>query len=374
MPRVASAVSLDPTTKATLDRLVRSPSTLHGLVQRCRIVLAAAAGKTNQQIAGDLQMPEVTVSKWRRGFASQGLEGLQDAPRSGRPVKHGPEIVQRVQNRVCQQPEHYSRWSVRTLAKDLKLPRSTVHQILVASDLQPHRIRTFTFSPDPDFEAKLLDIVGLYLNPPENALVLCVDEKTGIQALDRTQPLLPLSAKKPRSWTNEYVRHGTQTLLAALEIASGQVVAHVKQRRTSVNFLRFLKDVVEAFPRRELHMVLDNLNIHKNQAAQRWLKRHPRVHFHYIPTHASWVNMVECFFSILGKQGLSQSVHTSKKQLKEFLLDYIARNNENPRPFVWTKGPEKLQRIIAATQEYQAAHPRRPRKRRRAQNTIGIFT
>ena len=370
MPRVASAVWLDPTTKATLDRLVRSPSTRHGLVQRCRIVLAAAAGQTNQQIAGDLQMPEVTVSKWRRGFASQGLEGLQDAPRSGRPVKHGPEIVQRVQNRVCQQPEHYSRWSVRTLAKDLKLPRSTVHQILVASDLQPHRIRTFTFSPDPDFEAKLLDMVGLYLNPPENALVLCVDENTGIQALDRTQPLLPLSAKKPRSWTNEYVRHGTQTLLAALEIASGQVVAHVKQRRTSVNFLRFLKDVVEAFPRRELHMVLDNLNIHKNQAAQRWLKRHPRVHFHYIPTHASWVNRVECFFSILGKQGLSQSVPSAKKQLKEFLLDYLARNNENPRPFVWTKGPEKLQRIIAATQEYQAAHPRRPRKRRRAHNTI----
>jgi len=267
MPRVAPAVSLDPTMKATLDQLVRSPSAPQGLVQRSRIVLAAAAGKTNQQIAGELQMPEVTVSKWRRCFASQGLEGLHDAPRSGRPAKHGPEIVQRVQNRACQQPEHYSRWSVRTLAQDLNLPRSTVHQILVASDLQPHRIRTFTFSPDPDFEAKLLDIVGLYLNPPEHALVLCVDEKTGIQALDRTQPLLPLSAKKPRSWTNEYVRHGTQTLLAALEIASGQVVAQVKQRRTSVNFLRFLKDVVEAFPEKDLHMVLDNLNIHKNQSA-----------------------------------------------------------------------------------------------------------
>ena len=371
MPRVAPAVSLNPITKTTLKHLVRSPSTPHGLVQRCRIVLAAAAGKTNQQIAGELQLPEVTVSKWRRGFASQGLEGLRDAPRSGRPVKHGQEVVQRVQNRACQQPEHYSRWSVRTLAKDLKLPRSTVHQILVASDLQPHRIRTFTFSPDPDFEAKLLDIVGLYLNPPENALVLCVDEKTGIQALDRTQPLLPLRAKKPRSWSNEYVRHGTQTLLAALEIASGQVVAHVKQRRTSVNFLRFLNDVVEAFPERELHLVLDNLNIHKNEAAQRWRKRHPWVHFHYTPTHASWVNLVECFFSILGKQGLSQSVHRSKRQLKEFLLDYIACNNEDPRPFVWTKGPEKLQHIIEATKEYQAAHPRKPKKRRgRAQNTI----
>jgi transposase len=370
MPRVAPAVSLNQTTKAALDQLVRSPSTPQGLVQRGRIVLAAAAGESNQQIAAALAIPEVTVGKWRRCFARQGLEGLQDAPRSGRPVKHSPEIVQRVQQRACQKPQHYSRWSVRTLAQDLGLPRSTVHQILVASKLQPHRIRTFTFSPDPDFEAKLLDIVGLYLNPPENALVLYVDEKTGIQALDRTQPLLPLSAKKPRSWTNEYVRHGTQTLLAALEIASDQVVAQVKQRRTSVNFLRFLQDVVEAFPGRELHMVLDNLNIHKNEAARRWLKRHPQAHFHYTPTHASWVNMVECFFSILGKQGLSQSVHTSKRQLKEFLLSYIAHNNQNPKPFVWTKGPEKLQRIIEATKEYQAAHPRKPRRRRRVLNTI----
>lgn len=370
MPRVAPVVLLSSAVKAALDLLVRSPSTPQGLVQRSRIVLAAAAGRTNQEIAGELRMPEVTVSKWRRGFASRGLDGIKDASRSGRPVKHGQQIVQRVQNRACQQPEHYSRWSVRTLAKDLKLPPSTVHQILTASGLQPHRIRTFTFSPDPDFESKLLDIVGLYLNPPENALVLCVDEKTGIQALDRTQPLLPLSAKKPRSWTNEYVRHGTQSLLAALEIASGQVVAQVKQRRTSVNFLRFLNQVVQAFPGRELHMVLDNLNIHKNAAAQRWLQRNPHVHFHYTPTHASWVNMVECFFSILGKPVLSQSVHKSKRQLKEFLLSYIAHNNENPRPFVWTKGPEKLQRIIEATKEYQAAHPRKPRKRRRAKNTI----
>jgi hypothetical protein len=208
------------------------------------------------------------------------------------------------------------------------------------------------------------------LNPPEHALVLCVDEKTGIQALDRTQPLLPLSAKKPRSWTNEYVRHGTQTLLAALEIASGEVVAHIKQRRTSVNFLRFMNDAAGAFPKRELHVVLDNLNIHKNEAAKRWLRRHPHVHFHYTPTHASWVNMIECFFSVLGKQGLSQSVHTSKRQLKEFLLNYIDQNNKNPKPFVWTKGPEKLQRIIEATKEYQAAHPRKLRKRRRKAHNI----
>ena len=365
MSRTAAVIELSGLTRAALNHLVRSPSTPQGLALRSRIVLAAATGQANQQIAAALRIPEVTVGKWRRCFAAKGLDGLQDAPRLGRPPKHGQEILQRVQARVCQQPEHHSRWSVRTLAEDLKLPASTVHQMLVASDLQPHRIRTFTFSPDPDFEAKLLDIVGLYLNPPDNALVLCVDEKTGIQALDRTQPLLPLSAKKPRSWTNEYVRHGTQTLLAALEIASGQVVAHVKQRRTSVNFLRFMNDVVAAFPQRQLHVVVDNLNIHKNEAARRWLKKHPHVRFHYTPTHASWVNMIECFFSILGKQGLSQSVHTSKRQLKEFLLDYIAHKNENPTPFVWTKGPEKLQRIIETTKQYQDAHPRKPRKRRR---------
>ena len=359
MPRIAPAVSLDSDAKAALNQIVRSPSSPQALVERSRIILAAAASESNQEIADDLNLPEVTVGKWRwrRRFVDMGLKGLQDAPRSGRPVEHGPEIVQRVQNRACQQPQHYSRWSVRTLAEDLGLPRSTVHQILVASSLQPHRIRTFSFSPDPNFEVKLLDIVGLYLNPPENALVLCVDEKTSIQALDRTQPLLPLSAKKPRSWTHEYVRHGTQTLLAAPEIATGRVIAQVKQRRTSINFLRFLKHVVVAYPRRELHMVLDNLNIHNNGAERRWLARHPRVHFHYTPTHASWVNLVECFFSILTKQGLAQSVHSSKRQLKDFLLDYIARNNETPRPFVWTKGPEKLQRIIEATKGIPSCAP-----------------
>lgn len=331
---------------------------------RSRIVLAAARGRSNQQIASDLDIPEVTVGKWRRSFAAQGLEGLHDAPRSGRPPKHDTAVWQQVQTLACQQPEFQGRWTVRTLARELGLPHSTVHAILNASELQLHRIRTFTFSPDPEFQAKLLEIVGLYLNPPDNALVLCVDEKPGIQALDRTQPLLPLGAKKPRSWTNEYVRHGTQTLIAALEIATGKVVAHIRNRRTSMNFLRFMNDVVRAYPNRELHVVVDNLNIHKNQAARRWLGRHPRVHFHYTPTHASWVNLIECFFSILGKQGLAHSVQHSKQDLKELLLRFIANYNQTCNPFVWTKGPEQLQRIIETTKEYQALHPRKPRRRR----------
>ena len=196
-----------------------------------------------------------------------------------------------------------------------------------------------------------------------------MDEKTGIQALDRTQPLLPLSAKKPRSWTNEYVRHGTHTLLAALEIATGQVLGEVK-RRTTVNFLRFLNQVVSNYPERELHVILDNLNIHKGSAAQRWLGRHPQVHFHHTPTHASWVNLAECFFSILTRRGLQQSVHRSRRELKEYLLEFIAHYNQTSSPFVWTKGPEQLRHIIEATQDYQTAHPRKSRRRRKKRNTL----
>jgi transposase len=208
MARLAPSIVLDTLTRSTLSGWVQTPSTPQALCLRSRIVLQAAAGDSNQQIALALDIPQVTVGKWRRSFALQGLDGLRDAPRSGRPPKHNAEIWHRVQTLACQQPNTQGRWTVRTLARELGLPHSTVHQILRASDLHLHRIRTFTFSPDPDFESKLLDIVGLYMNPPENALILCVDEKPGIQALDRTQPLLPLRAKKPGSWTNEYVRHG----------------------------------------------------------------------------------------------------------------------------------------------------------------------
>ena len=364
MPRIAPAILLDPDTKSALDHWVQAPSTPQAVALRSRIVLAAAEGLSNQQIAADLEIPQVTVGKWRRSFAAQGLEGLRDAARSGRPPKYDASIWQKVQTLACQQPESQSRWSVRTLAREVGLPHSTVHTILRSSELQLHRIRTFTFSPDPEFEAKLLDIVGLYLNPPENALVICVDEKPGIQALDRTQPLLPLRAKKPRSWTNEYVRHGTQTLIAALEIATGKVVAHIRNRRTSVNFLRFMNDVVRAYPGRELHVVADKLNIHKNQAARRWLARHPLVRFHYTPTHASWVNLIECFFSILSKQGLAHSVQRSKRDLKDLLNRFLANYNATCGPFTWTKGPEHLQHIIETTKDYQAAHPRKPRRRR----------
>ena len=371
MPRWAPAIALDSATQSILNGWVQAPSTPQALALRSRIVLKASAGLSNQQIAAELDIPAVTVGKWRRSFAQLGLDGLHDAPRSGRPPKHDLKVRQKVQTLACQQPESQGRWTVRTLARELGLPHSTVHTILQASDLPLHRIRTFTFSPDPDFEAKLLDIVGLYLNPPENALVLCVDEKPGIQALDRTQPLLPLRTNKPRSWTNEYVRHGTQTLIAALEIATGKIVAHIRNRRTSVNFLRFMNDVVRAYPARDLHVIADNLNIHKNEAARRWLRRHPQVQFHYTPTHASWVNLIECFFSILTKQGLAHSVQRSKKDLKDLLQRFLTQYNSNCSPFTWTKGPEQLQRIIETTKQYQVEHPRKPRRRRNRRKKPG---
>ncbi len=368
MPRVAIPIHLDAQTRHTLDKFVVSSSTPQSWALRSRIVLAAAEGSTNQQIAAAMKMPAITVGKWRRSFARHGVEGLRDTPRSGRPPTHDAETRHTVHTRVCQQPDDQSRWTVRTLAAELGLPASTVHAMLVAAKLQPHRIRTFTVSPDPDCEAKWLDIIGLYLNPPEHAFVLCVDETPGIQARDRTQPLLPLRAKKPRSWTNESVRHGTQTLLAALEIATGKVVAPIRDRRTTVDFLSVMDDVVSAYPVRELHVVLDNLNIHQHDAAQQWLLRHARVHFHYTATHASWMNLIECFFSILTRQALTQSVQRSKKDLKDVLLRYLKKYSEHPTPFTWTKGPEHFQRIIEATKHYQATHPKPPRQRKATKN------
>src|SRR5712692_1427046 len=259
MPRVALPIQLSAEARGTLDKFVHSSSTPQSLALRSRIVLAAADGSNNQQIAAALRIPPVTVGKWRQSFAVHGIEGLRDAPRSGRPPKHDADVRHKVQTRVCQQPDDQSRWTVRTLAAELGLPASTVHAMLVAAKLQPHRIRTFTFSPDPDFEAKLLDIVGLYLHPPENALVLCVDEKSQIQALERTQPLLPLGLGYVERVTHNYVRHGTTTLFAALDLASGRVLTQTKHRHRHQEFLQFLRHIEAAVPPAlAVHLVVDN--------------------------------------------------------------------------------------------------------------------
>lgn len=354
MPAALPPLELNAEDKLVLESIARKRNEKSSIVERARIMLYAAEGISNRKISTLVNLTERHISTWRKRFEKEGLDGLKDKPRSGRPAKMTIEQRLRICQKACQKPpKHLSRWSLSTLAKNLRLPRNRVERALADADLHPHRIRTFNFSPDPQFGEKLLDVVALYMAPPQNALVLCVDEKTGIQALDRTQPLLPMRAKKPRSWSNEYIRHGTRTLLASLDIATGEVIAHVRKDRTSVTFLKFMDAVVGKQKGKDIHVVLDNLNTHNNKAAQQWLKDNPNVKFHFTPTHASWVNLIECFFSILTKQGLQQAIHRSGREMERFLKLYIKKYNERCGPFAWTKGPETLKHIIKLTEEFQ---------------------
>ena len=336
-------------------RIRRSRNRAVSVARRAQMLLLAAQGYSNRQIALTLGVNVHVVGRVRREYSQRGLEVLSDRHRSGRPrSSRSDPTVRKIIETVCQAPaKGLSRWSVRTLAKHLKMPFATVGRILREQKLYPHRLRTFTFSPDPQFGEKLLEVVALYMNPPQNAVVLCMDEKTGIQALDRTQPMLPLRASKPRSWTNEYVRHGTRTVLASVNIATGKVIAQVRKRRTSKDFLAFMDWVVKEYPGQRLYVVLDNLNTHTNDAAKKWLEANAQVSFHYTPTHASWVNLIEAFFSILTRQGLQQAVHRSVRDLERFLKDFIAQYNKRCGPFEWTKSPEKLRRIIQLTENRQ---------------------
>lgn len=355
MPFIAPPIELTIAQANELEALRRKRSTTsQGLAERARIVLLAAEGLPNREIADRLGVHRNVVSKWRGRFLRGGVAALQDEPRSGRPQAIPPTKVRKVVETVCgRPPKGYGRWSQRLLARKLKLAPSTVGRILRRHDLHPHRLRSFNFSPDPEFGEKLLEVVGLYMSPPENAIVLCMDEKTGIQALDRTQPMLPLRSGKPTCVSNEYVRHGTRTMLAAVELETGRATTWVNKTRKAVDFVRFMDRVVAAYPGSRLCVVMDNLNTHKGKLAQEWLERHPEVTFHYTPTHASWVNLAECFFSILSRQGLHQSVHRSTRELTAFLNAFVKSYNKSCGPFVWTKGPEKLKRIIELTEDYQ---------------------
>lgn len=354
MARLAKALVLSSEQISHLQTLLRRSTLEHRVARRCRVLLLAGEGLSNVEIATRLDMHRNGVTKIRKRFAKDGLVCLEDAPRSGKPATHSSQTKQKIVTTVCgKPPKGLSRWSIQTLANKLKLSKSFVHGVLVEHDLHPHRLRTFNFSPDPQFEEKLLEVVGLYMNPPENALVLCMDEKTGIQALDRTQPVLPLRSGKPRLWSNEYVRHGTQTMLAAIEVETGKATTWVNKTRKADDFVTFMNQVVREYPGQRLCVVMDNLNTHKGTMAKEWLDKNPQVTFHYTPTHASWVNLAECFFSILTRKGLQQSVHRSNRELVGFLKDFVKEYNKTCGPFVWTKGPEKLQRIIKLTQKYQ---------------------
>lgn len=349
-----AAKKVDQEVVEELERRVRNRTANARDVQRARLILMYLDGYTKVEISRQVGLSRMRVYDWINRFNADGLPGLEEREGRGRKEAYTPAQRRRIVETVCRKPKQgLSRWSVRTLAKHLSIDKDKVHRVLKEHDLHPHRLRTFNFSPDPQFAEKLLEVVGLYMDPPENAIVLCMDEKTGIQALDRTQPILPLRASKPRAWSNEYVRHGTRCMLAAVEIETGKATTWVNKTRRTDDFIKFMNQIVKAYPRKRLCVIMDNLNTHKGKAAQAWLAEHPRVSFHYTPTHASWVNLAECFFSIVSKQALDQAVHLSGRELERALGEFVKLYNEQAGPFVWTKGPEKLKKIIELTAEFQ---------------------
>jgi transposase len=341
--RAAAAIELTDEEQRDLRAVLRTPSASQQQAIRARIVLRAAEGVTNTQIARELGVSLPTVGLWRRNFCERRLAGLVDAPRSGRPREIDDDEVQRVVAKTLEPPPDGStHWSVRRLAAATGIAPTTVHRIWRDHRLKPHQVRSFKFSNDAQLVEKVIDVVGLYLDPPKGALVLCVDEKTQIQALDRTQPTLPIKPGKAQRMTHDYKRNGTTSLYAALEIATGEVTGSCYPRHTHEEFLAFLNRLVKAYPRRPLHVVLDNSSTHSTPEVKAWLERHRRVQFHFTPTSASWLNMVEIWFSILTKQQVRRGVYHDVPELIQAIEHFIDGYNERAQPFVWTKTAEQI--------------------------------
>jgi len=327
-----------------LNSLASSRSLPHGLVRRVRIVLMAANGLTNRAIAERLGLSGVTVGKWRERYLKQGLEGLHDELRPGRPRSISDEqVATLIRKTLKTKPEDGTHWSVRSLAEETGVSKSTVHRIWRAFGLQPHRQRHFKLSTDPFFVEKVRDIVGLYLNPPDKAMVLCVDEKSQIQALDRTQPLLPMGFGYAEGVTHDYVRHGTTTLFAALDITSGKVLAQCKRRHRHQEFLRFLRHIDDNVPKDlDIHMIIDNYATHKHPKVKRWLAARPRYQVHFTPTYASWLNQVEIWFNIITQRAIRRGTFRSVKALITKIKQFVDNYNSKTRPFVWTATADSI--------------------------------
>lgn len=319
------------------------------MARRARIVLAAAAGLENKIICAEVGADANTVSKWRRRFATERLDGLLDEPRPGTPRKIGDEaIAETIRLTLETTPAGATHWSLRSMAKAVGYAPSTIHRIWRAFRLQPHRSETFKLSTDPLFVEKVRDIVGLYLSPPDRALVLCVDEKSQIQALSRTQPVLPMRAGQLERRTHDYKRHGVTSLFAALDIATGNVLGKCYRRHRSVEFLDFLKRIDAAVPSdMEIHLVLDNYGTHKTALVRQWLQKRPRYHLHFTPTHASWLNQVERWFALLTQRQIKRGSHRSVQELEAAIREFIAAHNQQPRPFRWTKSADQILASIA---------------------------
>jgi transposase len=342
-------LTVTPEERETLERWARRPKTAQALAQRARLVLTCAAGRPNTAVAAALRVSQPTVGKWRRRFLAKRLDGLLDEPRPGAPRTITDAAVERVLTRTLEtRPPAATHWSTRAMAQACGLSRSTVHRIWRAFALQPHRTETFKLSTDPLFIEKVRDIVGLYLHPPERALVLCVDEKSQIQALDRTQPLLPMRPGQVERRTHDYVRHGTTSLFAALDAKTGQVIGELHRRHRAIEFRKFLDTVDAAVPAAlDVHLILDNYGTHKTPLIHRWLARRPRYHLHFTPTGASWINLVERWFAALTERQIRRGAHRSTRELEAAIRRYLLLYNEAPKPFMWTKTADEILASVA---------------------------
>lgn len=335
--------------REALERWARRPKTAQAVAQRARMILACAAGTPNDEVATTLQVTRQTVGRWRTRFLTRRLDGLLDEPRPGAPRRITDADVERVMTKTLEStPREATHWSTRSMAKAAGLSQSAIRRIWRAFALKPHRTKTFKLSKDPLFIDKVRDIVGLYLHPPDKALVLCADEKTQIQALDRTQPLLPMRPGQIERRTHDYTRHGTTSLFAALDVKSGTIIGECHQRHRALEFRKFLDAIDTAVPAAlALHLIVDNYSTHKAPLIHRWLARHPRVHLHFTPTGASWINLVERWFGALTEKQIRRGAHRSTRELEAAITAYIRRNNAAPKPFVWTKTADQILESVA---------------------------
>jgi putative transposase len=342
--RLERPIVLSEDDRLELERLMRSLSTAHGVVRRAQAILASADGETTSHIAGRLGVSQTAVHKWRNRYLDLGLAGLYDGERPGRPRTHGQEAVTRLLTTVLDtQPEGATHWTMRAAAAATGLSKSTVARTLALFNVKAHRRRTFKLSSDPEFVDKVTDIVGLYLNPPDKALVLCVDEKSSIQALERTQPILPLGLGYVEGVTHDYIRHGTTTLFAALDVASGQVIAQCRPRHRHQEFLGFLNHIDENVPPDlDIHLVIDNYATHKHAKVRTWLAERPRYHVHYTPTSASWLNQVERWFALITQRQIKRGADRSAKDLIRRIQAFVAAYNAKATPFQWTATAQSI--------------------------------
>ncbi len=335
--------------RAILERWLRRPKTAQALAQRAQIVMNCAEGLSNGVVAEQLGLTRQTVGKWRNRFVQAGVDGLMDEPRPGAPRTITDEDVERVITLTLEStPEDATHWSTRSMARASGLSQSAISRIWRAFALQPHRTETFKLSTDPFFIEKVRDIVGLYLNPPDRALVLCVDEKSQIQALDRSQPLLPMRPGQIERRTHDYVRHGTTSLFAALDVKTGEVIGQCRRRHRSIEFRAFLDRIEAEVPAQlDVHLIVDNYGTHKTELIKRWFAKRPRFHIHFTPTSASWLNLIERWFAALTEKQIRRSAHRSTRELETAILRYIEHGNQDPKPFIWTKSADQILASIA---------------------------